>query len=87
MKPFVVSLSNHERPFDRLRANEVFLDTLLAPRSVLAVGIHKREDFEGHPLERRLDETEANVLLSDQDFRPRARHDIDGRYYLIVAKR
>ena len=49
--------------------------------------IHKREDVEGHPLEERLGETEANAMLSDQEFRPRARHDIDGRYYLLVAKR
>ena len=51
------------------------------------VEIHKREDVEGHPLEERLGETDANVMLSDQEFRPRGRHDIDGRYYLLVAKR
>ena len=51
------------------------------------VEIHKREDVEGHPLEERLDETDANMMLSDHEFRPRGRHDIDGRYYLLVAKR
>lgn len=51
------------------------------------VEIHKREDVEGHPLEERLGETEANAMLSDHEFRPRGRHDIDGRYYLLVAKR
>ncbi|MCY4530213.1 MAG: class I SAM-dependent methyltransferase [Chloroflexi bacterium] len=51
------------------------------------VEIHKREDVEGHPLEERLGETDANVLLSSHEFRPRGRHDIDGRYYLLVAKR
>ena len=50
------------------------------------VEIHKREDVEGHPLEERLDETDANLLLSDHEFRPHGRHDI-GRYYLLVAKR
>ena len=51
------------------------------------VEIHKREDVEGHPLEERLDETDANLLLSDHEFRPHGRHDIGGRYYLLVAKR
>ena len=51
------------------------------------VEIHKREDVEGHPLEERLDEIDANVMLSDHEFRPHGRHDIDGRYYLLVAKR
>ena len=50
------------------------------------VEIHKREDVEGHPLEERLGETDAKLLLSDQEFRPHGRHDI-GRYYLLVAKR
>ena len=51
------------------------------------VEIHKREDVEGHPLEERLDESDANKMLFDHEFRPRGRHDIDGRYYLLVAKR
>ena len=51
------------------------------------VEIHKREDVEGHPLEERLGETDANVMLSDHEFRPRGRHDIGGRYYLLVAKK
>ena len=51
------------------------------------VEIHKREDVEGHPLEERLGEPDARKLLADHDFRHRGRHDIDGRYYLLVAKR
>ena len=51
------------------------------------VEIHKREDVEGHPLEERLDETDANLMLSDHEFRPYGRHDIGDRYYLLVAKR
>ena len=51
------------------------------------VEIHKREDVEGHPLEERLDESDATMMLFDHEFRPRGRHDIDGRYYLLVAKR
>ena len=50
------------------------------------VEIHKREDVEGHPLEERLGETDASLMLSDHEFRPHGRHDI-GRYYLLVAKR
>ena len=51
------------------------------------VELHKREDVEGHPLEERLDEADANVLLTEQEFRSRGRHDLDGRHYLLVAKK
>ena len=51
------------------------------------VELHKREDVEGHPLEERLDEADANVLISDQEFRSHGRHDLDGRHYLLVARK
>ena len=51
------------------------------------VELHKRDDVEGHPLEERLDEADANVLISDQDFRSHGRHDLDGRHYLLVARK
>lgn len=49
--------------------------------------LHKREDVEGHPLEERLDETDAKAMLFEHEFRPRGRHDIDERYYLLVARK
>ena len=36
-KPFMVSLSNHEAPFDRLRANEVLLSLIVLPAVLLAI--------------------------------------------------
>ncbi len=60
---------------------------ILKPNGWLAVvEIHKREDVEGHPLEERLGESDANRLLADQGFRLGGRHDINNRYYLLVAK-
>jgi ubiquinone/menaquinone biosynthesis C-methylase UbiE len=49
--------------------------------------LHKREDVEGHPLEERLDETDAKAMLLEHEFRSRGRHDIDGRYYLLVERK
>ena len=49
--------------------------------------LHKREDVEGHPLEERLDETDAKAMLFEHEFRYRGRHDIDERYYLLVARK
>lgn len=54
---------------------------------VAVLELHKREDVEGHPLEDRLDEADASAMLSNHEFRHRGRYDIDGRYYLLVAKR
>ncbi len=49
--------------------------------------LHKREDVEGHPLEDRLDETDAQAMLFEHEFRSRGRHDIDEKYYLLVARK
>ena len=38
-KPFMVSLSNHEAPFDRLRANEAFLRLIVLPAVLLATAL------------------------------------------------
>lgn len=49
--------------------------------------LHKREDVEGHPMEDRLDEADAKAMLLEHEFRSRGRHDIDGRYYLLVERK
>jgi ubiquinone/menaquinone biosynthesis C-methylase UbiE len=49
--------------------------------------LHKREDVEGHPMEERLDEAEAQGMLNEHEFRSRGRHDIADRYYLLVARK
>lgn len=53
---------------------------------VAVIELHKRADVEGHPLEERLAEEDAKLMLDEEGFRLRSRYDL-GRYYMFVLRK
>ena len=51
------------------------------------VELHKREEVEGHPMESRLAEEDTREMLREAGFRSPSRHQIDGRYYVLMPRK